>query len=112
MVQIILKLKIFYCDPRASQQKGALEVTHEYIRRFVPKKNSFDNLNQEDITLMINHINSTPREKYKGSTPYEVLEIFTIKNFFEKLNLKKILPTSVILKKDLFKQNKKDNLNK
>ena len=29
--------RLFYCDPRKSQQKGSLEVTHEYIRRFVPK---------------------------------------------------------------------------
>lgn len=106
------KTKVFYCDPRASQQKGSIEVTHEYIRRFIPKGKSFNNLTQEDITLMINHINSTPREKYKGCTPYEVLELFTSNNFFEKLNLKKIFPTSVILKSSLFIHNKKDNLNK
>ena len=39
---------IFYCDPQRSDQKGGCEVTHEMIRRVLPKKTSFDNLTQDD----------------------------------------------------------------
>ena len=35
---------VFYCDPQRSDQKGGCEVTHEMIRRVLPKKTSFDNL--------------------------------------------------------------------
>lgn len=56
--------RMFYCDPNSPVQKGHLENTHEYIRRVLPKKKSFNNLTQEDITLMINHINSTAKQTY------------------------------------------------
>jgi IS30 family transposase len=104
----IKKSKVLYCDPRQSQQKGSLEVTHEYIRRFIPKGKSFDKYSGDDILLMINHINSVRRDKFKGKTDFEVQEIFASKEFFETLNLKKINPVNVILKPDLFKSDNKD----
>ena len=61
------KTRIFYCDPRHSEQKGKIEVTHEYIRRYLPKGSSFNNISQEQLTIMCNHINSVPRDKFKGS---------------------------------------------
>ncbi len=30
----VVKTKVFFCDSRRSDQKGNIEVTHEYIRRF------------------------------------------------------------------------------
>lgn len=42
---------VFYCDPQRSDQKGGCEVTHEMIRRVLPKGTSFDGLAQDDITL-------------------------------------------------------------
>jgi hypothetical protein len=57
---------------------------------------------------MINHINSVPRDKFKGSTSFEVQEILASKEFFESLNFKKINSVNVILKPDLFKSNDKD----
>ena len=44
-------------------QKGAIEVNHELIRRVLTKGSSFDNLTQEDVTRMMNHINSYKRKK-------------------------------------------------
>lgn len=32
-----LRTRIFFCDPQRSDQKGACEVTHEMIRRVIPK---------------------------------------------------------------------------
>ena len=32
------RTRIFYCDPQRSNQKGAVEVNHEFIRRILPKK--------------------------------------------------------------------------
>ena len=31
----VVKTKVFFCDSRRSDQKGNIEVTHEYIRRFI-----------------------------------------------------------------------------
>ncbi len=57
------RTRIFYCDPQRSDQKGGCEVTHEMIRRVLPKKTSFDNLTQKDVSLMMSHINSYTRKK-------------------------------------------------
>lgn len=104
------KSKVFYCDPRASQQKGALEVTHQYIRRYIPKGSSFNDYSQEDITLMINHINSVPREKYEGLNSFKVQQVFASDKFFKSLGYKEIYMLDVNLKPSLLKT-KKDTTN-
>ena len=47
------RTRVFYCDPQRSDQKGGCEVCHEMIRRVLPKKTSFDNLTQEDVSLLM-----------------------------------------------------------
>ena len=69
----VIDTKDFYCDSKRSDQKGSIEVTHEYIRRYIKKGIDFDNYTQEDIDLMMNNINNSTREKLDGSTPYNEL---------------------------------------
>ncbi|WP_167959082.1 IS30 family transposase, partial [Anaerosporobacter faecicola] len=57
------RTRLFYCDAGKPYQKGAIEVNHELIRRILPKGTSFDQLEQKDIDLMMNHINSYKRKK-------------------------------------------------
>ena len=57
------RTRVFYCDPQRSDQKGGIEVTHEFIRRILPKGTSFDDLTQADVSLMMSHINSYKRKK-------------------------------------------------
>lgn len=66
------KMNLFYCDPAKSYQKAEIENNHTFIRRILPKGTSFDNLTQEDVNLVMDHINSTPREELNGHTPYEL----------------------------------------
>lgn len=103
------RTKLYYCDPGKSGQKGSLENNHRYIRRFIPKGVSFNDYTQEDINLMINHINSVPREKISNMSPYQLRTHYVPSIFFEKLNLIHINETDVILNKSLF--NKKDTNN-
>ena len=51
------RTKIFYYEPGRSDQKGSCEVNHEMIRRVLPKGTSFDDLSQNDINLVMSHIN-------------------------------------------------------
>ncbi len=44
-------------------QKGSIEVTHEHIKRFIEQSTDLDKYSDEDILLMINHINNTKRKK-------------------------------------------------
>ena len=65
------RTNIFYCDAGKPYQKGAIEVNHELIRRVIPKGKSFDNLTQENVSTMMDHINSYKRQKLNNRTPYE-----------------------------------------
>lgn len=47
---------VFYCDPGASWQKGAIEKNHEYIRYVLPKGSSFDELREKDVKLLMSNI--------------------------------------------------------
>lgn len=100
-----LKTKIFYCDPQCSWQKGGLEKNHEFIRYIVPKGRSFDQFDQDDITLMINHINSVSRDKFNGATPYKLSVLLLNNKLHEVMELKEIEPDEVTLKPSLLKSN-------
>ena len=102
----VIKTKVFYCDSRRSDQKGSIEVTHEYIRRFIEQGTDIDKYSDEDILLMMNHINNTKREKLKGKTPFELMEKKIGKENIKKLGLYFIPPQDIILKPSLFN---KDN---
>jgi IS30 family transposase len=64
-----LRTKVFYCDPQASWQKAHIEKNHEYIRYVLPKGKSFSPYEQEDMVLLMSHINSTRRDKLGGKSP-------------------------------------------
>ncbi len=93
-----IKTRLFYCDPQCSWQKGALERNHEFIRYVLPKGSSFDELTQDDLTLLTNHINSLAREKYHGKSPYTLSRILLENKLHEVMKLVEIKPDDVFLK--------------
>jgi transposase, IS30 family len=95
--------KIFYCNPHSSWQKGMIEKNHEYIRMVVPKGKSFDKYTQQDITLMINHINSEARDSLNGCTPFKLSQMLLDKQLHSGLSLVGIEPDEVTLKPGLLK---------
>lgn len=98
------RTKIFYCNPMASYQKPHVEKNHEYIRYIIPKGISFNNLTQEDITLMINHINSAARASLNGNTPFKLAQMLLDNSLLNKLSLKHIPADEVHLKPALLKK--------
>ena len=99
--------KLFYCDPGHSEQKGKIENNHEYIRRYIPKSNSFDIFNQDDINLMMNHINSVRRDSLNGDSPFYLMNEFLPSKLKEYFNIKEIGQKNIILKDKLFDYKKK-----
>jgi IS30 family transposase len=95
--------KVFYCDPQNTNQKSRCERNHEYIRCIIPKGNSFNDFTQENISLMMNHINSYGRGKFNYKTPIELFETLYGSEITKKLGLKKISCAEVTLKPKLFK---------
>ena len=98
------RTRVFYCDPQASWQKPHIEKNHEYIRYVLPKGKSFSPYTQEDITLLMNHINSTRRSKLDGSTPYELADSPEFRTLKGALGLKAIPPDEVRLTPGLLKK--------
>lgn len=97
---------IYYCEPNRSDQKAKVEKNHEYIRYVIPKGISMDNYTQDDIDLMMSHINSTAREILNFAIPFDMATIYLGKNTLKKLKLKKILPDNIILKPYLINNKK------
>ncbi|MDY4920301.1 MAG: IS30 family transposase [Phascolarctobacterium sp.] len=104
-----IRTKVYYCDPMASWQKGCAEKNHEFIRYAIPKGTSLGPFTSEDITLLMNHINSVKREIFGGKSPYELLkeEIKHGDNDMQKLmevmHMEEVPPDEIILTPKLFK---------
>ena len=98
------RTNIFYCDPSAPYQKGACEVNHELIRRVLPKGSSFDDLTQEDIFLMMDHINSYKRKKLNDRSPYEAFSFYYGEDVLKKLGCSPVAAENIILKPKLLKK--------
>lgn len=102
----VIDSKVFFCDAQRSDQKSQIELSHEYIRRYIPKGISINNYTEENVHDMMNHINSTPRKSLNWKSPYEVAVEMFEEEFLKKLNISKIDSKEIILNKKLFKRDK------
>ena len=102
----IQRSSIYYCDPMRSGQKGALEQAHTMLRMVLPKGTSFEFLTQWDVNLIVNHINSTPRESLGGKTPYEAALETLGEDILKAFQLKPIAPDEVNLTPKLIRFNR------
>ncbi len=98
---------VFYCDPGASWQKGAIEKNHEFIRYILPKGSSFDELTQEKTNILMSNINSTSRDSLNGKTPYEAVSLIMDEEIIERLGVKKVEADEVNLSPNLIKRGDK-----
>lgn len=94
---------VFYCNPGASWQKGAIEKNHEYIRYVLPKGSSFDDLTQDKTNILMSNINSTSRDILNGKTPYDAVQMILDEESIRKLGVIKIEPDAVNLSPKLLK---------
>lgn len=99
-----LRTRIFFCDPQRSDQKGACEVTHEMIRRVLPKGTSFDHLSQADVDLMMSHINSYTRKKLNNRSAHQLFSTIHGEDTLLKLRQKLIPANEINLTPALLKQ--------
>lgn len=69
------RCRVYYCDVRQSQQKGACERGHVEIRKMLPKRRgiSFDDLAERDCSFVMSHVNSQPRPSLMGMSPLRML---------------------------------------
>lgn len=89
---------VFYCDPMQSQQKGALENNNSMIRRIIPKGEPMEKYSQQDISLMMDHINSYGRKSLNGRSPYSMFEFIYGTEPLKKLGANLVPPDMVTLR--------------
>ena len=100
----ILRSHVFYCDAAAPAQKGACENNHEFIRRIIPKGVDIGQYSQEQINLMMNHINSYGRPELNNRSPYEMFAFLYGEDILRRLGVIQIPRNEIILKPSLLLQ--------
>lgn len=98
-----LRTKVFYCDQNRPDQKGSIEVNHEFIRRVIPRGESLENYTQADINLLMSHINSYGRKKLNDKSPYSVFKLMYGQDVVRKLGIEKIAADDINLTPSLLK---------
>lgn len=77
MIEKSIGTQVYFTDPYSSWQKGAVENINGIIRQYIPKTTSFSNISHQQITKIMQKINTRPREKLNFNTPVEC--------FYEKI---------------------------
>ena len=98
------RTKVFYCDPQASWQKPQIEKNHEFIRYVLPKGKTLNPYTQEDITVLMNNINSIRRDSLGNKSPYEATTDKSIFRLMELMGLHRIPADEINLTPTLLKR--------
>lgn len=98
------RTQVFYCHPSSPNEKGSCEVNHELIRRILPKGTSFEEFNQEDINLIMSHINSYKRKKLNNVAPITLFNTIYGSDTTDKLNIRKINDNDINLTSNILKK--------
>lgn len=97
-------IKLFFCEPRHSEQKGKIEKNHEHFREIVPKGVCMDGVDQTKINLISLHVNSYPRRILNMESPLKIAISILNKKVLLLNRLEKPLEINkIILKPDLLK---------
>jgi len=89
-----------------SGQKGGVENVHTMLRMILSKGSSSEFLTQWDVNLIVNRINSTPRENLNGRTLYAAALGSFGDEILKKLQLRPIAPDEVNLTPKLIRYNR------
>jgi IS30 family transposase len=70
----LLGIKIYFCDPYSSWQKGTIENTNKYIRKDIPKGSDISRYSKREIRRIEEKLNRRFMEVNDHETPAEALE--------------------------------------
>jgi len=95
------RMRLFYCDPCASWQKGRVERNHEFLRIVLPGGTSFDGLTQTHINTVLSHINSYSRPALNDKAPFDLFAFTYGEDLLTHLGLQRIPADRIVLKPSL-----------
>jgi IS30 family transposase len=101
-----MRTRVLHCDPYQSNQKASCENNHRFIRMLLPKGTSMNMLAQDDVDLMMSHINSYARKALGGQSPAEVFlrQHKNIRGLLKKLGIRIVSASDINLTPKLFKR--------
>ena len=70
-----LGIQTYFADPYSSWQRGTNEHHNGLLRRYLPKRTGFENLDQEELDDIVWEINNRPRKMHQFKTAEEMLEL-------------------------------------
>jgi IS30 family transposase len=73
-LEALLNVKIYFCDPYSSWQKGTVENSNKYVRRDVPKGSNLSKYSSKFIKSIEEKLNRRPLKCLRYKTPNEVLD--------------------------------------
>jgi transposase, IS30 family len=97
----IKRTRLYYCDPLASYQKGAIESIHRVLRYVFPKGKSLDSLTQFKLDKAISNINNYRLRSNQFKTAYELTLMLFGEEVLKKLKIEAIDPDSIHLTPNL-----------
>lgn len=68
----VLGIKCFFAHPYHSWERGSNENLNGLIRRYLPKGTDFSTISDKQIRYIEYLLNSRPRKRFGGKTPYQV----------------------------------------
>lgn len=72
----VLGIPVFFADPYASWQKGAIENTNKLIRQYIPKKSDFSDFDDDRLFEIQTLLNNRPRKKHDYISPFKLFAPF------------------------------------
>lgn len=72
-LEVLLSIKIYFCDPYSSWQKGTVENSNKYVRRDIPKGSDISKYSKRFVRELENKMNRRIMKCLNYLTPEEVL---------------------------------------
>lgn len=70
-----LGIKVYFCHPYHSWEKGTNENTNGLVRRYLPRGTTLDMVSQTDLDSIAWELNNRPRKTLGFKTPLEMLKL-------------------------------------
>lgn len=76
ILERILGVRIYFCHPYHSWEKGSVENTNRYIRKFIPKGSDISKVSEEEIQEIETYLNNRWMECLDFRSPKELLDAY------------------------------------
>ena len=80
----MLNVKIYFCHPYHSWEKGSIENVNKAIRKFIPKGSNLSRYGQNEIQTIENFLNDRYMKCLRYATPREKLKKYCKKKATKK----------------------------